>query len=256
MNYQKSILDYPPIMSHNIICALLLLALWLPNFTYSQCREEQAWTEAWTSCQTSNSPNQSRGQHHWLMYDFGYQYPLNSLHVWNANLAGKLDQGIKEVILDYSEDGVNWMEWGQFDVPKAAGDAYYSGSRVAELNLVQARYVLLTVIQNYGDPSCVSIHELSFGLSDFPVPQSETLWLYPNPASESMTIAFENAIPQMHTVRFVNVLGQPVMQTDFFAEIGRQDVELNISLLAPGIYFLSLYDEEKELLEVKKLVVR
>ncbi|MEL7532047.1 MAG: T9SS type A sorting domain-containing protein [Bacteroidota bacterium] len=243
-------------MTSNVLLGLLMLAFCLPAQTSAQCREEQAWQEAWTSCQTSASPNQARGQHHWLMYDFGYQYPLSSLHVWNSNAPGKLEQGIKQVVLDYSQDGVNWTEWGLIELPKADGDAYYAGSRVAELNLVQARYVLLSVIQNHGDPSCSSIHELSFGLSDFPVPQSENLWLYPNPASEKVTIAFENQIPQKHHLQFVNVLGQPVLQANFYAEIGRQDVEVNISGLAPGIYFLSLLDEEKELIEVKKLIVR
>ncbi|MEL6650842.1 MAG: T9SS type A sorting domain-containing protein [Bacteroidota bacterium] len=242
-------------LKHIIYTACVSLCLW-PLWANGQCRDEQDWNAAWTSCETSPNPNAQRGTNHWIMYDFGYQYPLTNLHIWNANQTGMLTRGLRRVMLDYSDDGQNWTEWGELNVPQASGRSYYSGSRVAELGFIQARYVLLTVIENWGDLSCVSMHEVSFGLTDFPVPRSETLWLYPNPAQESFKLAFESELANTYTLEMLNILGQPIYQRSQRVELGRQEIITDVSGLAPGVYVVRLLDAERQIMGIKKLVVQ
>ncbi|MEM9985955.1 MAG: hypothetical protein AAF804_12765, partial [Bacteroidota bacterium] len=106
---------------HKLILSLCLVGLLIPIRVCAQCRSVEAWEESWASCQTSPNPNSSRGNSHWLAYDLGYAYPLQDLYIWNANQPAHLARGVKRMSLDYSLDGVNWQEWGEFEVPQATG---------------------------------------------------------------------------------------------------------------------------------------
>ncbi|MEO0875095.1 MAG: hypothetical protein AAFY48_10860, partial [Bacteroidota bacterium] len=78
---------------------------------YGQCADPDAsiWENTWHSCEEAASPNSDRGDGHWVQYDFGQIYTLSTTHVWNANAADRLTEGFREVVVDYSLDGEEWL---------------------------------------------------------------------------------------------------------------------------------------------------
>ncbi|MEO0468589.1 MAG: discoidin domain-containing protein [Bacteroidota bacterium] len=221
----------------------------------AQCRSESDWQSAWTSCQMAPSPNAMRGNGHWLLYDFGYAYPIEGLHIWNANQASLLNRGAKSILIDYSLDGRNWQELGQFSVEKASGASYYSGMEVGRFAPVQAQYILLTVTETWGDP-CASMHEVSFSLAKHPVPATATNWVYPNPARGSTTVAIQSMERSAISIRLLSVLGQIIRTEHHRLNVGRNDVKISLQGLAPGLYILQSLNEDGEIEESTKLIVQ
>ena len=122
-------------------------------------RHNTNWFDSWVSCSTSISPNAARGDIHWIMYDLGYEYPLNEIHLWNSNVPDSTDRGVQNLALDYSLDGTNWFEVGEFTVTEAPGSSIYEGEEIGSIDGKVGRYILFNVISNYG-ASCASFSEV------------------------------------------------------------------------------------------------
>ena len=146
-----------------IIIALIIL---LPFLAWSQVNNPDAsiWENTWTSCQKSDNPIPENGRTHWIMYDFGVPRSLSKTWIWNTNEPGQLDKGMKTIKVDYSMDGNEWTPWGQMNLPKAQGDAVYSGFPGPDLVGLQAQYVLITGVENHGHPQCYGLAEIKFNL--------------------------------------------------------------------------------------------
>jgi len=123
---------------------------------------------SWISCVPSQSPNPARGESHWVSFDFGNVFQLNNINLWNYNVFGSTAMGFKDVVIDYSIDGVNWIEAGAFQVPQASGTNDYAGLMSSALNGVGARYVLITALSNWGNISCAGLSEISFDAETCP----------------------------------------------------------------------------------------
>lgn len=150
------------------LTAFLFLTLSWQN-VHAQCNTDAHstnWKDAWTSCQTAINPNSSHNAGHWIMYDFGFVYNLTTSHIWNANEAGLTNKGLRNVIIDYSLDGTNWTNWGNFEFPQASGNNNYNGVEGPNFNELNARYILLTATTNWGHSSCYSLAEMRFNLGD------------------------------------------------------------------------------------------
>ncbi|MEO0338541.1 MAG: discoidin domain-containing protein, partial [Bacteroidota bacterium] len=130
------------------------------NFT----PDASIWLDTWASCQPSSHPIQEVGTSHWVQYDFGTVRNLSKTWIWNTNDPTKLNQGFKSVRVDYSEDGENWTNHGEMQFPKGTGEAIYSGFPGPDLVGIKARYVILTALNNHGDPSCFGLAEVKFNL--------------------------------------------------------------------------------------------
>ncbi|MFM2394354.1 MAG: hypothetical protein RLZZ546_2336, partial [Bacteroidota bacterium] len=63
------------------------------------------WYDSWISCNSSLSPNEARGEGHWILYNLGYNYALGDSYWWNANEADAINNGIKTIAIDVSLDG-------------------------------------------------------------------------------------------------------------------------------------------------------
>lgn len=68
----------------------------------------------------------------------------------------------------------------------------------------------------------------------------ETVSLFPNPAKESITLKIGNQRNVPDAYQIYNVLGQSVMQQDIS---GSTDLDINISTLTSGVYFIKLTKE-------------
>ena len=107
----------------------------------------------WRGGKTAPSPNPDGAAGHWLLYDFGSVYQLSTTHIWNSNESCCTHRGLRNVIIDYSLDGKNWETLGEFEFSRAPGTDDYKGSPGPDFGGVRARYVLITALTNWWDPS-------------------------------------------------------------------------------------------------------
>jgi hypothetical protein len=221
---------------------LLFPLLLAGYFAQAQCGDSThsaTAADAWVSCQPAPSPNSARGSGHWIQYDFGYVYTLGTSHVWNANLSSDTDKGLREVVIDYSLDGQNWTELGSFEFGEASGYQSYQGEAGPDFGEVAARYILITALNNHGDPTCYGLSEMRFDLeavtSTRMLADNGPLGLYPNPTSGLVQVDLGPLRPTH--LRVIDVQGRIVQA--FSGEIPSQ---LNVADLPAGLYFVSVQD--------------
>jgi len=123
------------------------------------------------SCLSSQNPNDQRGESHWIRYNLGTKYPLGYVHIWNQNHPDELENGAKNIVIDISNNGQDWTEVATYEMTMGNASGFYQGEEAANLNGHEARYVLITVLDNHGG-DCHSIAEVRFGLSNVPDPCS------------------------------------------------------------------------------------
>lgn len=123
--------------------------------------------DSWSSCAPRQSPNPLRGISHWIEYDLGDIYLLDNLHVWNYNAANATERGFRTVAVDYSLDGIFWLEAGIFTWDAASGKTDYSGFDWNALRGLGTRYLLFTAISNYGG-TCSGLSEVQFDVFSCP----------------------------------------------------------------------------------------
>jgi|GEM_PF-3586567 len=147
---------------------LTLLCILVNLKTEGQCdtlRHNNTWFDGWISCEEAMSPNAARGAGHWILYDFSQQYAMFEMRVWNTNAPEILDYGMQNVLIDISNDGVNWTEFGAFLFPQGTGDSRYEGVDVMSFDSINARYVLITGVDNYGG-NCFGLSEVRIRARD------------------------------------------------------------------------------------------
>ena len=126
---------------------LIVLVAFLPFMLQGQCDSDRHNTNessGWKSCNPAANPNTVRGVSNWIMYDFTFDYLLEDIHLWNHNHPQQLDEGVRNISIDVSSDGVNWTEViASYNVPQADGSSSYSGSLGPLLNAVSYTHLTL-----------------------------------------------------------------------------------------------------------------
>jgi F5/8 type C domain-containing protein len=159
------------------LCLIVLCTLFSTGAA-SQCdtlRHNSTWFDGWISCEETANPNAARGNGHWILYDFNQVYTMFEMRVWNTNAPDILDYGMKNVVIDISDDGTTWTEFGQFLFPQGSGDSRYEGVDAMNFDSTNARYVLITGIDNYGG-SCFGLSEVRIRARDL-CPQDKIQWI-------------------------------------------------------------------------------
>jgi len=101
----------------------------------------------------------------WIEYTFDKVYKLHELWVWNSNsdLEAFMGFGAKEVVIEYSTDGETWTQLE--NVPEFAqgtGKPTYTSNTVVGFGDVLAKYVRLTINDNWGATTMASLSEVRF----------------------------------------------------------------------------------------------
>ncbi|MBK6782940.1 MAG: hypothetical protein IPG79_03685 [Saprospiraceae bacterium] len=127
---------------------ILVFSIFISSTIFSQKdRHSTSMQDAWLSCTATANPNTVRGTGHWIMYDFKDVYSLHEATFWNFNtptrlnhyrnmswslnlLQGSLEDGLKDIFIDFSLDGIQWQEWGRFTIPKAKVQGFMRGFQV------------------------------------------------------------------------------------------------------------------------------
>jgi len=101
----------------------------------------------------------------WIEYTFDKEYKLHELWVWNANseLEVYMGFGAKDVMIEYSTDGETWTQLENVpEFTQGTGKATYTANTIVDFGEVLAKYVRLTVNDNFGATAMTSLSEVRF----------------------------------------------------------------------------------------------
>jgi regulation of enolase protein 1 (concanavalin A-like superfamily) len=124
----------------------------------------------------------------WIEYEFDKVYNLQEMWVWNSNQAVELAVGFgaKDVKVETSLDGGTWAVLADsLELAQATGEPNYVHNTTVSLGGVQAKYVKLTIADNWADSTKqAGLAEVRF----FYVPVKA---FAPSPASGGSAVALD-----------------------------------------------------------------
>jgi hypothetical protein len=100
----------------------------------------------------------------WIQFEFDKVYKLHELLVWNYNVMFEpvLGFGLKDVTIDYSADGTEWVVLGDAQFAQATAKAGYAHNTTVDLGGAVARYVRLNVNSGWGVMGQYGLSEVRF----------------------------------------------------------------------------------------------
>ncbi|HNY79044.1 MAG: discoidin domain-containing protein [Sedimentisphaerales bacterium] len=106
----------------------------------------------------------SGGEPVWIQYEFSRVVQLYELWVWNYNAEFELvlGFGIKNAMVEYSENGTDWTALGDKEFAQATAKATYPANTTVAFGGVPARYVRLTVNSGWGPMGQFGLSEVRF----------------------------------------------------------------------------------------------
>jgi len=135
-----------------------------------------------------NSPSNTEGPE-WIAYEFDRDYPLSVMWVWNYNSSfEEAENGLRNVIIEYSTDANTWTKLGDFEFNSAPGEDYYVHNTEIDFGGVDAKYVVITPHETAGNwgGSEYGLSELRFGVA-------VTHATNPNPAHARRDVPIDTA---------------------------------------------------------------
>ena len=102
--------------------------------------------QMWLSSPTGDQPT-------WIVYEFDKVHKLHELWVWNSNesVESMIGFGARDVTIEYSVDGTAYTTLGAtHEFARAPGTADYAHNTTVDFEGVAARYVRLTIHNNWG----------------------------------------------------------------------------------------------------------
>ena len=227
--------------------AILLLTV---QYGSTQCypdRHSTNFFDGWISCDVAISPNPLRGKSHFIMYDYGKIYKLGQMQIWNTNDPAHLDWGMRDVAIDYSLDGENWVEAGVFTFGQASGLSTYEGEQGPHLNNIEAQYLLITGLNNYGG-DCYGFSEVKISAEEVIISDVEdpiqlecvAVSVYPNPFADKVTLDLDPGCSGELRYTVYDGLGKTLLfQTASLVNGQKKSIEIGHDLPA-GTYRLYL----------------
>jgi len=100
----------------------------------------------------------------WIQYEFDRVYKMYQLLVWNYNVQFEpiLGFGAKDVTVEYSSNGEEWTALGTAEFAKATALEDYAANTTVDMAGVPAKYVRLTINDNWGMLPQIGLSEVRF----------------------------------------------------------------------------------------------
>ena len=104
------------------------------------------------------------GEVAYIQFDFRKVYQLHEMLVWNYNMAleKSFGVGLKDVLVEYSEDGENWVALDNIVFAQGSGLITYTANTTVAFDGVAAKAVRLTINSAYGTTGLVGLSEVRF----------------------------------------------------------------------------------------------
>jgi hypothetical protein len=235
------------------ITVILVLAATAVSLS-AQCfldRHNTTWYDGWISCTTSMNPNAARGDSHWILYNLNEPYELFQLHIWNTNAPDYLADGMQNIVIDISNDGMNWTEVGEFQLPMADGTSTYEGLDLYDFDGASAQYVLITGLTNHGG-SCFGLSEIRIDVADAIVVSNKepadspclSATIYPNPVNANSRAIISNicsTAPIAYAIQ--DISGRMIQSGEIMPTSDKAQLNLQELPMVAGSYILSLEQE-------------
>ncbi len=107
---------------------------------------------------------QPEGEDLYIEYTFDRVYKLHEMLVWNYNVQFELllGFGVKDVMVEYSENGADWATLGEVQLNQGTATATYEANTTVDFGGVPAQYVRLTIHSGYGMMGQFGLSEVRF----------------------------------------------------------------------------------------------
>ncbi len=104
------------------------------------------------------------GETPWIQWEFDGVYKLDEMLVWNYNVQFELilGFGVKDVTIEYSENGTDWTALGDAVLNQATAQPTYIANTAIDFGGVAAKYVRMNVNSGYGVMSQYGLSEVRF----------------------------------------------------------------------------------------------
>lgn len=218
-------------------------------------------SDGWLSCQSSTNPNSARGNSHWIMYDLGDTYAITESTIWNFNtpqrinsynnepwslspLVGRLEDGMRDIMIDLSMNGQVWKEFGRFNIPKAPGSSFYQGTPGPDFGGKIARYILITGLSNHGG-TCYGLGEVRFNATAVTTGVSDplagvTMSINPNPFNDKALLVLTGFSGGDASVSIVDAMGKIYLKSELVLTESDQNIPLSANDMPSGLYFAQI----------------
>jgi len=229
-------------------CLLFILSLSL-SLSAQQFPDRHSTdiADSWTSCTPTENPNKVREESHWIMYDFGNEYTLQGSTIWNVNGYEHTDKGAQDLVIDYSIDGQNWIELGYHTLEQAPASSYYVGEEGPNFNGVNARYVIITSLSNYGHATCHGLSEVRFEATiastttnTEEILADNNINISPNPFQNTTQVTFIDMENGDYNYSVVDISGKQVMTGTASITSDNATIPLDMSSFSTGSYIFKL----------------
>ncbi len=222
----------------------------------AQCNPDKhntTWYDGWLSCEPSENPHEPNGISHWIMYDFGQTQSIKGIHIWNSNVPGHLDNGIQKALIEYSANAEEWETLDTFVFEQATGKNNYTGFDLPDVENIEARYLLITALSNYGG-NCYGLAEVKFDIdsttmavNNLPSADDFSVLVYPNPFRNKFILEIQSKPPVKKAVWFVtNTQGKRVTGKRTVHLSKSNQVAVDSKNWPSGVYFLTVQHEGKQ----------
>ena len=100
----------------------------------------------------------------YIQYEFDGIYKMHQMLVWNYNVQFELvlGFGLKDVTVEYSENGTDWTALGDVEFAQATAQATYTANTTVDFQGVPAKFVKLTVNSGQGVLTQYGLSEVRF----------------------------------------------------------------------------------------------
>jgi F5/8 type C domain/Right handed beta helix region len=100
----------------------------------------------------------------WIQYEFNRSYVLYEMRVWNYNsqFESILGFGVKDVTIEYSENGTDWTVLDDVQFAQAPARADYAANTIVPLGGISAQYVRLEIRSGWGLMGKAGLSEVRF----------------------------------------------------------------------------------------------
>ena len=100
----------------------------------------------------------------YIQYEFDQVYKLYEMLVWNYNVQFELmlGFGLKDVTVEYSENGVDWTVLGDVEFAQATARSTYTANTTVAFEGIAAKYVRLNVNSGWGPLGQFGLSEVRF----------------------------------------------------------------------------------------------
>jgi hypothetical protein len=176
-------------------------------------------------------------------FDLGGSFLVDGLSFWNQNFFGPQvgENGIKDIIISSSEDGVTYTPIAGAPSIFAKATCMTCPAEQISFTEVTASFIRFEVLNNWGEPTYVAFSEVAFsGVATLGITDSvldEAISLYPNPASDVINIS-NNLNVELEDITIYDINGRVVIQ-HVVTDSSLPQV-INVSELSSGIYMVQI----------------